>query len=156
MNTQPNPAFINHQNETALVNIINEMVEIIETIKEDERLKDQEYIDIMNNCMKLHQLKDNLKNNKVYIEIERRANRNAPPQFINIRKKSVLCNKCGRQFVSKEAVKAHQKRNICDKISKYADFSVKNKKSVFNFEERDEGEEITREKEEWIKLANGE
>lgn len=154
MNT--NPAYTNYQNETALVNIINEMVEIIDIIKEDERLKDQEYIDIMNNCMKLHQLKDNLKRNVVYIEIERRASRNAPSEYIRINEKNVLCNKCGRQFVSKQAVNAHQKRNICHKINKYADFVLKNKKSVFNFEKPNEGEEMTRDKEEWIKIANEE
>lgn len=149
-----NPAYVNHQNETALVNIINEMVEIIDIIKEDERLKDQEYIDIMNNFMKLHQLKNSLQNNVVYTEIERRVRRNAPPQTINIREKSVLCNKCGRQFVSKNAVNNHQKRDICDKINKYANFSVKNKKSVFNFEKPAEGEDLTKEKQDWIQIAN--
>jgi len=154
MPTIPNPAYDNFQNETALVNIINEMVEIIDTIKEDERLKDQEYIDIMNNCMKLHQLKNSLKQNVVYTEIERRTQRHPPPQLLNINEKNILCNKCGRQFVSKTAVKQHQKRNICDKINKYAQFSVKKNKHTFAFEEKEEGQEIAPIKQEWVNIAN--
>ncbi|MGI9556007.1 MAG: hypothetical protein ACR2M9_04020 [Cyanophyceae cyanobacterium] len=108
-------------------------MEIIENIKEDARLKDQEYIDIMNAFSKFNNLKDKIKTTIIYREIAKVKKQKEPPTFISLREKSHICGACGRGFTTKNGLRQHNERDICNKINQFAQFSVKEGKHHHDF-----------------------
>jgi len=128
-----NPQYESYSNKLEFITILDNLMDIIEDIKEDARLKDQEYIDIMNAFSKFNDMKDKIKTTIIYKEMERVKRQKTPPALITLREKSFVCGNCGRGFTTKSGLKTHSERHICKSINKFTKFSVKEGKDHHDF-----------------------
>jgi hypothetical protein len=128
-----NPQYESYKNKLDFINILDNLMDIIENIKDDARLKDQEYIDIMNAFSKFNNMKDKIKTTIIYREIAKVKKQKEPPAFISLREKSHICGACGRGFTTKNGLHQHNQRDICNKINQFAQFSVKEGKHHHDF-----------------------
>jgi len=129
----PNPQHETYKNKLEFITILDNLMDIIEDIKNDERLKDQEYIDIMNAFSKFNDMKDKIKTTIIYREIARVKRQKEPPAFISLREKTYVCGNCGRGFTTKNGLKTHSDRHICKSINQFTKFSVKEGKDHHDF-----------------------
>jgi len=129
----PNPQYESYKNKIDFITILDNLMDIIENIKQDARLKDQEYIDIMNAFSKFNNMKDKIKTTIIYREIAKVKKQKTPPEFISLREKLHICGACGRGFTTKNGLHLHNQRDICSKINQFAQFSVKEGKHHHDF-----------------------
>ena len=114
-----NPAHKTYKHETEFMGLLHNMLEIVETIKDDHRLKDKEYLDLMVSFQMLHKLKSRLQSQPVYMNLRERTSRTEPPPQLRRSENKILCNECGRSFTTKRGLFLHKKRRICADTNVY-------------------------------------
>jgi hypothetical protein len=129
----PNPQHETYKNKLEFITCLDNLMNIIEDIKEDARLKDQEYIDIMDAFSKFNAFSNLIKTTIIYREIARVKRQKEPPAFISLREKRFVCGNCGRGFTTKNGLKTHSDRHICKSINQFTKFSVKEGKDHHDF-----------------------
>ena len=124
MNLVPNPKYKIWNEEKRFMDLLTGILDIVEDIKEDERLKDGEYLGLMRSIQMLHKLKSQLKAEVIYIPLRDRTRRNEPTQWLRRKKQDFLCNDCGRGFTSEKGLEEHKTRKICFDTNTYASYCM--------------------------------
>ena len=118
---EPTVKDINDDAKKELIEIIHSQFEMIETMMTNcETMNDGNYLTLTNNLQKLFNITERFKTNTIYRVYERHSRR--PTRGKDERtyeqklKNSVPCPRCGRLLTDEEAIKVHQKREICVRI----------------------------------------
>jgi hypothetical protein len=140
------------QEKQKLGKYLFEMMNMIDAVCDDERLKTGEYVTICDLMKKLHELKFVVVQNVVYTRLVRNRERRIPNQtwrgWSHAQKLAhgfLRCYKCGR-YIKNSGMKKHQERDICEHIDMekvISKWTQKNTNLFSKVKENDIGGEAT-------------
>lgn len=118
---EPTLKDINDDAKKELIEIIHSQFEVFETMMMNgETMNDGNYLTLTNNLQKLFNITQRFKTNTIYRVYERHTRRPTRGKdqgtYEQKLKTLVPCPRCGRLLTDEEAIKVHQKREICMRI----------------------------------------